>query len=104
MFFPLHNEIVGVDFLVVKVQRPSPALTETFCWFVEPPDDISDTMWYIDSSMLHREVYGLRSTGFGIVVVSNPLVSLAWGGADRPPPPRPGPCKLRLPSAYMATS
>ncbi len=71
-------------FLVLRVPKPPAIITETFAWFLPPPEDVDDATWYLDGSMLHREFYDLRATGFAIVVVSKSRGLVGLGGGTPP--------------------
>ncbi len=71
-------------FLVFRVPKPPAVVTETFAWFLTPPEDVEDAVWYLDGSMLNREFYDLRATGFAIVVVSKSRGLIGMGGGTPP--------------------
>ena len=58
--------------LILRVPRLLRLDTGCLDWFMPLPHIIPDNAtWYLDGSMVNREVFELRSVGFGIVIVSN---------------------------------
>jgi len=69
---------------VLRLPRPPAVVTETFAWVLEPPDGLTDLTWYLDGSMLHRELYEFRAMGFAVVVVSASRGLVGLGGGTPP--------------------
>ena len=71
--------------LTLRLPRP-PLRDESFQWLWQSDEPIpSDARWYIDGSMLNREVWELRAVGYGIVVLSKARGLVAFGGGHLPP-------------------
>ena len=76
--------LVTRGLLVLRLPLP-PVQPESFEWLWHI-DEIwpEDTTWYIDGSMFDKEIWALRSVGFGIVVVSKSIGLIAFGGGHPP--------------------
>ena len=71
--------------LALRVPRPVVLRTETFQWFIPPPEDLPDDVtWYMDGSMGGRDYFELRAVGFALVIISRSLGLLAMGGGTTP--------------------
>ena len=63
----------------------TPRQEESFSWIWAPESAWpADCTWYIDGSMLNKEVWQYRATGFGVVVVSPSGGLVAFGGGNPP--------------------
>ncbi len=71
----------GIITLRLPMQEQHEACIKWFLWPDSFPDDVT---WYIDGSMLFREVFELRAVGFGIVAHSRTLGLVAYGGGCPP--------------------
>ena len=71
--------------MTLRLPRP-PLRDESFQWLWQSDEPIPcDARWYIDGSMLNREVWELRAVGYGIAVVSKARGLVAFGGGHPPP-------------------
>ena len=70
---------------LLTIKLPMPEQHEaSLDWFLWPDSLPDDVTWYIDGSMLFREVYELRAVGFGLVAHSKSLGLVAYSGGNPP--------------------
>ena len=70
--------------MTLRLPYPPPR-AESFQWLWQSDDPVpQDARWYIDGSMLNREVWEFRAVGYGIVVVLQSRGLVAFGGGHPP--------------------